>query len=129
MIAETPVYRFEDKTINITLKDSTGAVIDLSSGFDNIVIFIYNADDTILQKYSRTTTEGWQAIDTTNQATGVLSFLLDSDTTKLASLTKKYIEVLARKTDGDVPDSKYDLIGAKYLCTIHKSRSSEIELP
>jgi len=126
---EIVVYRFEDKTFEVKLTDANDAVIDLSTGFDNVGIFVYNADRSILAKYSRTVTVGWKQMDTTNQATGVLSFLLDSDTLKLASLGKKYIEVILRKTSGSVPDNKYDSIVSNYLFTLKQSVSSVTTLP
>lgn len=126
---EIPVYRFEDKTFKISLKDSNGAAIDLSVGYDNIVIFIYNADKTILEKYSSVTTAGWQDIGIALQNLGIVTILLDSETNADAALGKKYIEVLVRKTDANVPDNKYDTIAEKYLFTLKDSRSSEVTLP
>lgn len=126
---EVPVYQLEDKTFRIRVKDKTGAPIDFSSGYDNIVILIKNADDSVFAKYSRTTTVGWKAIDTTDQATGYLSFSIESEDTNLDSLGKKSIEVLTRKTDATLTDGVYDSICTSYLFTLKKSTVATLTLP
>jgi hypothetical protein len=126
---EIVVYRFEDKTFKLKIRDAVGALIDFSTGYDNIVIIIYNADRTVLQQYSRTTTVGWKAIDVTNQASGEFSVVLESADTESATLQKKYIEVLVRKTSGLVAGGKYDTISSKYLFTLKDSISSAVTLP
>jgi hypothetical protein len=126
---EIPAYRLEDLTFTVTLRDKDGNVIDFSSGYANIVIFIYNADGSVFEKYSRATTAGWKAIDTTNQNVGKLSFATDSATTKLGVLGKKYVEVLTRKTDAGLADNAYDTIERAYLFTLKESISSTITLP
>jgi hypothetical protein len=126
---EITVYRFEDKTFEVSCIDADNAPIDFSSGFDNIGIFVYNADRSTLAKYSRKITAGWKSIDTSNQATGKLSFIIDSDTLKLAPLGKKFIEVIIRKTSAIVSDSKYDSITSQYLFTLKQSISSITVIP
>lgn len=123
------VYQGEDKTVNLTLKDAEGTPINLSSGYDNIVVFISNADGSVLEKYSRETTAGWQEINTDDQALGLLSFHISSATTKLASCGKKYIEVLVQKNDLDMDDDKYDSILKSYLFTIAESVTATQTLP
>lgn len=129
MAQEVKVYKLEDKTIEIELLDENGDAIDLTTGFDNIVVFLRNADKTIMAKFSLTTTAGWGAITLSGTETGVLSFLVDSDTTKLATVGKKEVEVLLQKTDGAVPDGSYDTIMKQYILTLEESTSSTVTLP
>ncbi|OFY87837.1 MAG: hypothetical protein A3F72_02910 [Bacteroidetes bacterium RIFCSPLOWO2_12_FULL_35_15] len=127
---EEIVYRNEDKTFRLTVKNALGAPLDFSIGYNNIVIVIYNQDNSVFQKYSRTVSAGWKSIDVTDQATGILIIAIDSTDTKTGSLSKKNIEVLVRKTDAGVTDdSKYDSITKKYLFTLKDSITSTLTLP
>lgn len=122
--------RDSDQEFEITVGDRVGYPIDLSIGMYNVVIIVYNRDKTVLEKYSVVATAGWQAIDTTDWANGKLSFLLLNSVTKLATAGKKYYEVRVQKTDGTLPDAKYDTISTmNYLCTIEESLTQNITLP
>jgi len=126
---EKIIYQGEDQTIRVEIVDANGAPVDLSTGYSNVIAFLHNGDQTVLEKYSRTTTSGWQAIDTDEQALGVLSFHIDSSKTKLASCGKKYFEILVRKTDVDLADSNYDTIASGYIFTIKESVTATQTLP
>lgn len=127
---EIPIPRGSDQTFEIVIKSENNSLIDLSGGYSNVIIAVYNADKTVLDKFSIVSGAGYKSIDTTYQSSGKLSFTLESDITGDASLGKKYIEVHVKKTDSDLGDGNYDMkVNGKYLCTITESITNNLTEP
>jgi hypothetical protein len=127
---EVIVPQGSDEEFEITCKDRDGNLFDLSVGYTNIVIIVFNANKSVLEKFSVLAEAGWGTIDTSNAAAGKLSFKLLTSVTNLATEGKKYIEVRLQKTDGTIEDGIFDTISTDtYLCTIVKSRSVNLTLP
>jgi hypothetical protein len=127
---EVLIPQGSDQDFEIEILDTDGAAIDLSVGFSNIVAIVYNANKSVLDKFSIVTAAGWKEIDTTDQATGKLSFTLLTAVSNIATEGKKYLEVRVQKSDGTVGDGNYDtIVNDMYLFTITKSITVNLTLP
>jgi len=105
-------YQGDDVLITFTLKDSTGAVIDLAT-YNGIICYISDEDDTNLGKYSKDTLSGFNTADfsVTDSANGQFQIKLQSSVTSAATAGKDiFAEIKVQKNDADWANSEFHTI-------------------
>jgi hypothetical protein len=135
---EILIPRQSDTEWLIEVVDDNGDPVNLTQfnpdgiGFEsNIVLVLYHPDKTIVDKYSlKQPATGWKELTITGDDNNKLSFLLDSDASNLAKLSKVFYELRVQKEDGNMTDNEFDsIVKDIYLCTITDSITSTLTLP
>lgn len=93
-----------DYELEITVNDSTGTVIDLTTLAGYIAVF-YFADNDVLQQYSRKTKAGFKSLNESDPTNGIFTILLQSADTKTAKLGDLFCEVKIETADITFDDS------------------------
>lgn len=113
--------RGEDNKVTITVLDSNGDAMDMSTYDGYAVILFYMDNLKVLEKYSKNVVTGYsQDIDTTNEATGVIVLNVQRSVTVNArvGLDVNFM-VLTQLTDADFDESRFmQLTDATYCFTI-----------
>jgi hypothetical protein len=126
---EINVYKGQDCNVQISLFDQAGNLID-GSPF-KIGVFVKHSNGTLIAKFSKNTGTGYNVMDTSNEAAGVVTIKLLSVHTNAAPEGKLFYETKLQVADSSsTDDSVLDLISSPtYCCTIVKSESGSISLP
>lgn len=120
----------QDFEISVLNEDGTPKDISAPAGILDVSLVVYDAKRNVIDKYSSTSgATGWTLLDNSDFATGLVSFRLTSDKTKLA-LGKIYYEIRVQHDDSAMADGAADkIITDQYLCTIVKSVTGNLVLP
>lgn len=103
------IFMGQDSTIQITVKDENGVVIDLDTASEIIVRLLDEGDNTI-EKYNKAGTGGFRALDIATPSTGVMDLHLNADQTDTATLGVIKAEIKMRFTDADFDSSTQDSV-------------------
>ncbi len=108
------IYRGEDKVIVFTVKDDSGTVVDLATGFTGVIVHLVDSDENVLAKYSRETiadhnSDDFIQLDQTTD-TGKFQVLVQSVDTLSSPLGKIYFEVKFQSANGAFDNGTFDQI-------------------
>lgn len=104
-MALTEIYRGADEVINITLKDSAGDPIVISS-LDDVIVSIYQTKETIIQQFKVSDS----SLIITNDNAGIVTANLDRDNTANIPLRRLFIEVVAEISNSDFESGSQRMI-------------------
>jgi len=104
------IFKGEDTTIQITVKDENGVVIDLDTASEIIVRLLDEGDNTI-DKYNKAGGGGFRALDITTPSNGIMDIHLNAAETDTANegATLK-AEIKMRFTDTDFDSNTQDSV-------------------
>ncbi len=91
------MVRGETVLIDVTVVDSTGATVDLTT-VDGLLIGIYQNASNILDKFSKVAKAGFKDIDLTQGATGIATVAFEA--TENINIKELKIEVKVSQTSG-----------------------------
>jgi len=103
------IYRGEDKTIAITVKDALGAVIDLSTASE-IIVRLLDVSGNTIEQYSKTIQVGFETLDIPAPASGVMNLFLNAAKTDIAAIGFMNAEIKMRFADTDFDDDTFDSV-------------------
>ena len=130
MPEEVIIYQGADAPFKLTITDKNGTAIDLSVA-TKLGIFVYETPaELLLAKYSKNSGSGWNTMDMTGAATGIIRFILPGSVTKLAKESKIEVELRAEIPDTNFENNKFKLVKSRdYLATINKAIAKDLTLP
>lgn len=124
-----PIRQGADQDITLLVKDSTGAVYDMSSAA-KLVVILYYLGGTILAQYSMNSDVDWKDLDVTDFDIGKLYLKLETSETEDANPGKIFAEIRMQTADVDYEDGYFDLIGnGIYVGEIVEAVSANIVMP
>jgi hypothetical protein len=126
---EKIVLKGQDCNVQIELRDQAGNLIDGTPW--KIGVFVKHSNGTFIAKFSKNTGTGYNVMDVSNEASGVIVIKLLSTHTNAAPEGKLVYEVKLQIADGaSTDDGILDIISTEtYCCTIKKSESGTVSLP
>lgn len=119
-MAKNILYRGSDTEFTITLRDSSGNLLNIETLAGLIIIVYSNKNNTEVGKYSLNTLAGYKPI--TVVSTGVVKCYLEASQTSTAPLGDLFIETKIKFSNGAYENNDFETIDRKaYLLTIEDS--------
>ena len=103
------IYRGEDKTIIITVKDSNVVVIDLDTASE-IIVRLLDENENSIEQYNKAGSGDFEALDIPVPATGVMNLFLNAIKTDVAAIGFLSAEIKMRFEDVDFDDDTFDAV-------------------
>lgn len=120
------IYKGEDKTISLTVKDN-GVAVDLDATYNGILCYLYYYTGDVLAKYSKETLTGFDSLTVTDSANGVFQVKLQSAVTKTAKKGDVYAEIKTQATDVLYDSSSFhSIVDGIEIGTIEDSNSKNV---
>lgn len=126
---EIIVLKGQDCNVQIELRDQAGNLIDGTPW--KIGVFVKHSNGTLIAKFSKNAGAGFETMDVSNEAAGIITIKLLSSHTNAAAEGILVQETKLQIADAaSTDDSVLDLISEEaYCCTIKKSQSGTTTLP
>ncbi|CAB4218451.1 hypothetical protein UFOVP1605_27 [uncultured Caudovirales phage] len=99
------IYKGADEVINITITDSAGAPITIST-LSDVIVSIYQTREQIIQQWSI----GNSDLVVVNDAGGIVQANLDRDNTTEIPLKRLYLEVVAELSNSEFESNTQRMI-------------------
>jgi len=114
-----------DYTIVITLTNSAGVAVDLTTLAGYICILFFE-DGTVLQQYSEQTLAGFKSLEETTPASGIFTIRLQSADTKGAQLGDLFAEIKTATADGNYTGNRHDVDTKITVGTVVDGQSKDV---
>ena len=118
------IFKGQDTTIQITVKDENDVVIDLATASEIIVRLLDEGNNTI-EKYNKAGTEGFRALDIATPSSGIMDLHLNATQTDSANEGATIeAEIKMRFTDSNFDDNTQDSVTiVKNIAVIRESQT------